>query len=520
MDLLDIYLLVLCGVLGFTVSWGVIHLILQSRVLQGLASPRPAFHQTHKTPVPRLGGVAFVSVFLLIALIAFGWFPVDEDRARTRLVIVFSSLAMFLLGLWDDIRPLGARKKLIGQILIAGTACLCGIQIDVFRNPFTNVDHDLGAWGWGLTMFWLVALPNLINLIDGIDGLAGGVALMLMCLLMYVGSSWTLFFPALCAAGMAGALLAFLKYNFPPARIYMGDGGAYFLGYLIAILTLVNSQKGTVVAALIAPAFALALPIMDVVLAVLRRGLRGLPVFRADRKHIHHRLLELGFSRTRTVLVLYGVSLAFLLMAFGVLWSQGRLVPILFGCACLVLLIAGRSLSFSRDWFDIGGVLERASAARRETSYALALGRWLEMEAGRADSVESLWSDFQFLARKAGFARVKLMLADGQRTWESPEVQVAEPDLHAVQELNGHGVMTLEFSARSDVVSANLFEQLCELMAEFWHNVARRWQAQNKLPIRFDSRLAAGGSNPQPARQNGSGRVNGVHQMTNHGNVG
>src|SRR5206468_9154000 len=133
------------------------------------------------------------------------------------------------------------------------------------------------------------------------DGLAGGIALMMMGLLTFVRLDADPTLPIVCGAGMFGALLGFLRYNFPPAKIYMGDGGAYFLGFLIAILTLVHSQKGTIVAALIAPIFALALPIVDVSLAIIRRGLKGLPIFRPDKKHIHHRLLEVGFSRTRTV---------------------------------------------------------------------------------------------------------------------------------------------------------------------------------------------------------------------------
>jgi UDP-GlcNAc:undecaprenyl-phosphate GlcNAc-1-phosphate transferase len=150
----------------------------------------------------------------------------------------------------------------------------------------------------GSLPWWLVAFTNLINLIDGIDGLAGGIALMLMALLAYVGFGPGPVFSVLLATGMAGALMAFLLYNFPPARIYMGDGGAYFLGFLIGTLTIVNSSKGTALAALVAPLFALALPIVDVGLAIARRAIKGLPIYRPDRKHLHHRLVE-WVSRAR-----------------------------------------------------------------------------------------------------------------------------------------------------------------------------------------------------------------------------
>jgi UDP-GlcNAc:undecaprenyl-phosphate GlcNAc-1-phosphate transferase len=147
--------------------------------------------------------------------------------------------------------------------------------------PFSATIIDLGNWGILITVLWLVGMTNLINLIDGADGLAGGICLMLMVLLAYVGHESGSF--ELLVSGMAGALLAFLWFNFPPARIYLGDGGAYFLGFQIGLLAILSSHKGTVLAALVAPLFVLALPIIDTALAILRRGLRGLPIFRPDR---------------------------------------------------------------------------------------------------------------------------------------------------------------------------------------------------------------------------------------------
>ena len=146
-------------------------------------------------------------------------------------------------------------------------------------------------------------MTNLVNLIDGIDGLAAGICLMLTVLLMDPQASGTAI--PLMVCGVAGSLLGFLVFNFPPAKIYMGDGGAYFLGFPIGELTISNSHKGTVAAALVAPLFVLALPILDVSLAIMRRGLKGLPLFRADRRHIHHRLLEMGLSRRRAVIAMY-----------------------------------------------------------------------------------------------------------------------------------------------------------------------------------------------------------------------
>ena len=132
-------------------------------------------------------------------------------------------------------------------------------------------------------------------------------------------------------SGMAGALIGFLWFNFPPARIYLGDSGAYFLGFQIGLFALINSHKGTVLVAMVAPLFVLALPILDTSLAILRRGLRGLPIFRADQRHLHHHLLQMGLSRRRVVFYFYGVTLLFLAMAFAAYWSRGNLIPVLLG---------------------------------------------------------------------------------------------------------------------------------------------------------------------------------------------
>src|SRR5450759_776789 len=211
-------------------------------------------------------------------------------------------------------------------------------------------------------------MTNLINLIDGIDGLAGGICLMLMLLLTYVGNGTAsvLFI----AAGMVGALLGFLWFNFPPARIYMGDSGAYFLGFLIGSITIFSSQKGTIFAALIAPLFVLALPILDMALAILRRGSRGLPLFRADRGHIHHRLLETGLSRRKIVLGLYGFTAFFLLLGFMAFWGRGQHLTLLLGISVLVVLLAAGKFTFSREWFAIGRLLGNSLEARSEIQYA------------------------------------------------------------------------------------------------------------------------------------------------------
>jgi len=475
-----------CLALGFFTSLGLIPFILQLAGHRGDANRGRDFHHTHASPVVRLGGGALAVAFAVVALAIPYFSSLSAATTNTLGVIVFGSLAMFALGFWDDLRPLGARFKFVVQIVIAGSVYFGGIKIEVLKNPFTDIELSLGLFGFVVTILWLVTLTNLINLIDGIDGLAGGICLMLMCLLANLGIGGDSGFSMLLPIGVAGALLGFLKFNYPPAKIHMGDGGAYFLGFFIGALSIVNSNKGTVVAALIAPAFALALPIVDVSLAVLRRGLRGLPVFRPDQKHIHHYLITLGFSRERTVLILYTVSFLCLFLAFGVFWLQGRLLPLFSGLLFLVLVISGHVSGFTKDWFAIGGQLGKSLALRKETRYALILSQWLEMEVERHHSVEELWQDYQFVVKKLGFSRVRLVLPDSAHTWQAEGFDERVGGIqHIRHEISEDSA--IEFAADQRVLPEHLFKLLADLAAETWHKAALRWRVLNKTPLHFMS---------------------------------
>lgn len=384
------------------------------RILPGRAAD---WHHAAGARIPRWGGAILALSFICIE-ICIAWLRPDLRAATPgRNVIVAGSLAMFALGFWDDLRPLGAGWKLLGQVLIAGTVCLCGVGLEIGTMPFVASPIHLGAWGPVLTILWLVSLTNLINLIDGVDGLAGGICVMLMGLVAAVAHQSGNF--ELLACGMAGALLGFLCYNFPPARIYLGDGGAYFLGFQIGLYSVVNSHRGTVFTALVAPLFVLALPVSDAGLTLARRGLRGLPLFRPDRKHLHHRLMAWAGSSRKVVLLVYGLSLLFLLMGLLAFWSHGESLPVLAGAAVLVLLACAGTFGFSRQWFALHRVVRGSLGMRGQVRYALSLAHWLELEGRRQPSGEQLWSDLVFAADKLGFASLQLTCPDKHRVWRS-----------------------------------------------------------------------------------------------------
>ena len=494
-----------CGIVGFAIV-----MLLTPIVLSGKWRSRfhraNDWHHTNAAPVPRLGGLVLVIAFLATeVLVALCWPQLLKDTPGHTIALL-APLAIFVLGFWDDLKPLGARRKLVGQVLVASAVYFCGDGIETLRIPFSEAVISLKGWGLVLTVIWLVGFTNLINLIDGVDGLAGGIAFMLMGLLVHVGWGYGAFVGL--AAGMTGALLGFLRFNFPPARIYLGDGGAYFLGFQIGLSSIIGSHKGSIFGALVAPLFVLALPIVDTSLAILRRGLRGLPVFRPDRRHIHHRLIGMGMSRRKVVLWLYAVTLAFLLMGLAAFWSQGELTPVMLGVAALILLLCAGKLSFSRSWFAVHRILGNSLAMRHEVQYALCLTQLLAHEADRCGSVSDLYAELLSAARRLGFTSVRLTLADGQRTWEQNDLCV---QVQSVRHEMGHGIYgVLELQAPSchfagdlpssselggelaptrpapGIVDSKVFEIISELLAEAWVKAAVKW-APGTTALRFDS---------------------------------
>jgi len=479
--------LILAGVFSFLAAIAVILIILKRSQYRRSVGRTPELHHRNRASIPRLGGIGLVAALVGTAIIYFfGPFSTD-DKSECQFVVTLT-LAMFTLGLWDDLRAIGAKRKLLGQVLIASIAFWGGIDIACLTIPFNHHEAlNLGLWAWPVTVFWMVAITNLINLIDGVDGLAGGICLMLMILLTIVGGGINCV--SYLAAGMIGALLGFLWFNFPPARIYMGDGGAYSMGFLISCLTIVSSQKGTVLAALIAPLFALALPILDTTLAILRRGLHGLPLFRADRKHIHHRLLAEGVSRRRLVLGAYVFTAFFLFLGLAAFWSHGAQLPILFGFGLLFVLIAAGRLRFSREWFSVGRVLGNSLSRRSEIQYALAQTRWLILDGSRCQSLDNLFDDTLFVARKLGFVSLKIRLVEAEKNWRQPGCESSHCWFFPYN-LPGHKDCYLELAApqadKNQIANdEQTFRIMAELVTEGWTKALADWESHSGQPPRF-----------------------------------
>lgn len=312
----------------------------------------PGGRRVNTRVIPRLGGLAVVAGFFApLAALAFTQSDVAEMFYADPLHMVgllVGGIIVVSLGAWDDIRGVRAWHKLGVQVLAALVAWACGFRMEHLTLPFIG-ELDLGVFGLPVTLLWITAIVNAINLIDGLDGLAGGIAFF-ACLTNFVvaalnGNPLVM----LLAAALGGAILGFLLYNFNPATIFMGDSGSMFLGFVLATTSMLGSSiQGSTTVAILVPLISLGVPIMDTLFAMVRRVVERRPIFSPDRGHIHHRLLDLGITHRRAVLILYGVSIVFtagaITVALGRNWSVGA--------ALLVLTVAMLGLARFVGYFE------------------------------------------------------------------------------------------------------------------------------------------------------------------------
>src|SRR6056297_412429 len=261
--------------------------------------------KVHKKPIPYLGGLA-IYASAIITMFVF------SDLDKTTLSIIVGGSIIFLVGLIDDIRDISPKIKLAGQILAALIAVYGGAKINYITNPIPGYDVIyLEYLTIPITLLWIVGITNTINLIDGIDGLASGVAGISAAALMFIAAISGFNFIMIECAVVAGASLGFLPYNFNPAKIFMGDTGALFLGYMLGVISIVGFLKTVTLAAIIIMVLVLGIPLFDTFFAIIRRIKNRRSIMEADRGHVHHRLLAKGFTQRQTVIILYIVSIIF-----------------------------------------------------------------------------------------------------------------------------------------------------------------------------------------------------------------
>ena len=287
---------------------------------------RDADRRMHSEPIPRWGGLAIFGGFLA-AVLVFG----DLDRAMVSLLL--GAVVMVIIGAIDDIIPLNAGLRLLVQTGAALIPVMYGgLRIEFISNflPFSeSLYFNLGAWSYPITVIWIVAITNAVNFIDGLDGLTAGVmsissgTLCVIALLLIEPGT------AIVAAAIAGGCLGFLPYNRNPAKIFMGDSGTYFLGFVVAAISVSGLFKYYTLISFAVPFLMLGLPIFDFMFAIIRRISKGQNPGKADRGHFHHRMIDMGFSQKRAVSIAYVIS-ALLGMAAVVLVTSGELRAMVF----------------------------------------------------------------------------------------------------------------------------------------------------------------------------------------------
>ena len=382
---------------------------------------KPSDRKVHLRPIPRAGGVAVgIAFFASLAAgmaaheVSLNPLPVD---VRTAVLFAGGGLAL-ALGLWDDVWGAGARWKLAAQIGIALLSYAGGIQIE--RVDLPGISQLAVGWlSLPLTVFWFLLILNALNLIDGLDGLAAGITLFVALTLLIVWQSPSSLVVALALAALAGASLGFLRYNFHPASIFLGDSGSYFLGYNLAALSIMGSLKSEAAVAILIPIIALGVPVMDALWAPVRRFILGQRIFTPDRDHIHHRLLKLGYTHRRAVLLLYAITLLMGVTALSLVHARNDR-------AALILILVGSGVILGIRWLGylpfihrervvgwIGTVSDELGLRRSRRSF-------LECQAmiASARSLEHLWAGIaaaaQFLKLDSCELRIEPRLAGDQ----------------------------------------------------------------------------------------------------------
>ncbi len=358
----------------------------------------PGGRRVHARVTPRMGGLAVAlgygaGLAVVVATSLFPWSKTGISPAGLGLFGV-GALLIVTVGAFDDVRDLGAKKKLVAQIAAASVAFAGGARIQTLDLPLLGQLHFAPVVSWALTVVWIVSFINAINLIDGLDGLASGVVFFAAVTNTAIAVLTSNALAAVLNASLACAVLGFLFYNFNPATVFLGDTGSMFLGYVLGATALMSGrQKESTLVSLLVPIIALGLPISDTLFAMIRRFLARRPIFSADRGHIHHRLLDLGLTHRRAVLTLYACTVLLCTAAMGAAFGKDWQV----GAALVAALLTLVGVAKFAGYFEIA-VLRRQQRTLLLSPSTEALRKALPgliVETEHATSEAAVWTSFE-----------------------------------------------------------------------------------------------------------------------------
>jgi UDP-GlcNAc:undecaprenyl-phosphate GlcNAc-1-phosphate transferase len=422
--------------------------------------------RVHSRAVPRIGGVAiYASVLLSLGCLLF----IDNLPARFlggnrwQLFAVFAPATLILVvGVYDDLCHLPARLKFAAQGLVGTLFYVLGGRIVALSVPFLGSVHLPPALGFALTVLWVVAITNAFNLIDGMDGLAAGAALFSSVVLFVVSLMLGHAHVVMIALALSGALIGFLRYNFNPASIFLGDSGSMLIGFTLAALSVQGAEKASTAVAVTIPLLAFALPVLDTGLAIVRRFISGRPVFQADREHIHHMLLARGWSQRRVAFVLYGVCAFFGMAALLLVGNTNRETGlVLFVIAAAVVLAVGRLRYLELD--ELKASMRRNVSERRLRAANNVRVRRASRAMSQAKTLGELLGAVRELLDSSEFVYATVRLgrsSDAARNEEAFAREKGAPTLRGAEIRNGLICWSWE---RGDVEAAEIIGSGC-----FW----------------------------------------------------
>ena len=381
-------------------------------VLMMIGARVGALDNTADPPIPRIGGWALgLACASSLLLVGFVFSPTGSTllgKSETIGPVLLGAGAILILGTIDDIHPLSARIKFALQILIAAGTYLLGVKIQLVSFPLGGLELG-GITGGALTVIWLVGIANAFNLLDGVDGVATGSAFFASAAIFIM--SVMLGHPAigLVAAALAGSLLGFLPFNFPPARAYLGDSGSLFTGFLLAGLAVEGATKGPTLLVIAVPVLAFGVPVFDTTITLFRRMVRGEPLFSRDNEHVHHQLLRAGLSVRQVLGVMYLASVAFAAAAMLFLNPGVR------SYAVALIVIGGGVWVMARflrlhELNELGRLARRGAVQAKAIVVNVGLRRAVEI-LNDADSLDDLKKGLEIMLERSEFDEVLLIAA-------------------------------------------------------------------------------------------------------------
>ncbi len=414
-------------VLGFLVaaaaSAGLTPLVRRLALARGWVA-NPGGRNVHTTPTPRVGGIAMFVAFVgtlggLVALV-----PEARELAGEHVgwmaALFVGGTAMFGVGLYDDLVKMRALHKLLTHLAVGALAWACGFRIDSIDLPLLPA-ISMGVFSLPVTVFWIAGIINAVNLIDGLDGLAAGVVFFASITNLVVAILSGSPLVAVWMSVLLGVVFGFLFFNFNPARIFMGDSGSYFLGFVLAVTSISGPfQKASFTVSVLAPLAALGVPIIDTLFAMLRRILERRPIFSPDRGHLHHRLLDMGLTHRRAVLIIYAacicLTIASIVVALGRSWEVGVALVAIIG-------VLGGLMRFAGFFEQMNQARRQRQRIRgRETEHLRRLVRDLGPRLEAADTEERVLDVLEWVRSAGGLACVEIYRYSGNSGEITPGV--------------------------------------------------------------------------------------------------